>query len=259
MIKEKRLEEMARYILDMRTVSMKELSDKFAISQNTLRRDLNELLEDHRFKKVYGGVTVIEENSLVDYSERHQRTISEKKQIGQKAASLIEQNDLIFIDSGTTTSEMAPYLPKEFNFTLMTNSLQIIEAAAHLNNIKLIVVGSHFSPRTQSFTGTEANSLFEHYNINKAFMSSTAVSISNGVTNSDLNEFKIKSVVMKKAQTNSLQRNFLLVDHTKFGKTALLTYAELTQFDAIVTSNAIPSKYSSYLQENNVQLATTEI
>lgn len=258
MIKEKRLEEMARYILEMRTVSMKELSDRFSISQNTLRRDLNELLDDHRFKKVYGGVTVIEENSLVDYSERHQRTISEKKQIGQKASSLIEQNDLIFIDSGTTTSEMAPYLPKDFKYTLMTNSLQIIEAAARLNNIKLIVVGSQFSSRTQSFTGTEANSLFEHYNINKAFMSSTAVSISNGITNSDLNEFKIKSIVMKKAQTNSLQRNFLLVDHTKFGKTALLTYAEINQFDSIISSEAVPQKYKDYLAENSTNLISSE-
>ena len=254
MMREKRIEAMGQYILKKHTVSMKELAQTFSISQNTLRRDLGILLEDARFKKVYGGVTVNEENTLVDFSERHQRTITEKKQIGQCAAHLIVPNDLIFIDSGTTTAEMAPYLPQDFHFTLITNSLQLLNAAAHLQNINLINVGNNFNYRTQSFTGTETDALFQNYNISKAFMSATAVSISNGVTNSDLEEFKIKSAVMNKAQVNTLQKNILLLDHTKFGKTALLTYAKVQQFDSIIYTKKMPQKYLDFFKEHQVNL-----
>ena len=85
-------------------------------------------------------------------------------------------------------------------------------------------------------------------------MSATAVSISNGVTNSDLEEFKIKSAVMNKAQVNTLQKNILLLDHTKFGKTALLTYAKVQQFDSIIYTKKMPQKYLDFFKEHQVNL-----
>lgn len=256
MLKEKRLTAMRDYIVTKKTASMQELIDFFAVSPNTLRRDLQEILKDAKFKKVYGGITLVSDDNsaLVDYDERKSKTSKEKNAIGKKAASLISEGDMIFFDSGTTTDAVSKFLPTDINFTMITNSLELIIAASRLENITLIAIGNHYNRKTKSFTGTEANRLFERYNVNKAFTSSSGVSIDNGVTNSDLSEFKIKASILDKATHNTFQQNYLLIDHTKFDHTALLTYAKLNQFFAIITEGNIPQKYIQYFKEQNIRL-----
>ncbi|WP_281165493.1 DeoR/GlpR family DNA-binding transcription regulator [Liquorilactobacillus sicerae] len=256
MLKEERIKAMNTYITKNKTATMQELADNFHISANTLRRDLNELLKKgDKFKKIYGGVILNENytNSLIDYRQREHTTSIDKIAIGKKAATLIENGDLIFFDSGTTTDAIAPFLPKNISFTLITNSLQLIEAASPLENIKIIVVGSQFNRKTRSFTGIDSK-LFESYNLNKSFMSATGISLNNGVTNSEFNEFRIKSSIIKKSIANSNQQNFLLIDHTKFDKTALMTYAQIKNFYGIITNNTVPQKYSNYFKQNDIRV-----
>ena len=148
MLRKERIDAMQAYISEVKTASMKELEDKFSIAPSTLRRDLATLIANGTVKKVYGGVTTTpdstKDNPLTVYSERQLAAPSEKRQIGRAAAQLIEPEDLIFIDSGTTTAEMGEFLPTDFPFTLVTNNLQIINQAAPLANIKLVIIGMNF-------------------------------------------------------------------------------------------------------------------
>ncbi|MCP0888071.1 DeoR/GlpR family DNA-binding transcription regulator [Ligilactobacillus sp. WILCCON 0076] len=260
MLKEERISAIADYIKEMQTVSMADLVNRFGVSPNTLRRDLSKLLENGNFKKIYGGVTVNNNNkSLIDYTERKSKTSKDKISIGKVAASLFESGDLIFLDSGTTTDAISNFLPRNISYTLITNSLQLIVAASELSNVKLLIIGNQFNPKTQSFTGTDEDTLFNKYNINKAFMSATGISLNNGVTNSEFNEFKIKSQVLTKSLSNPNQENILLIDHTKFDRTALLTYAQINQFSKIITSGEAPLKYKEYFEKNNIELINSHL
>lgn len=131
---------------------------------------------------------------------------------------------MIFIDSGTTTSCLAAALPTDKEITIITNSLDVINFASEMDNVKLIVIGSTFKSSTKSFVGVENWGFFEKYNITKAFMAATALSTTHGVMNSDILEYEIKRHMMEKAT-----EKFLLVDHTKVDKSALLTYGELAE------------------------------
>ncbi len=148
---------------------------------------------------------------------------------------------------------MGAYLPSEFSVTLVTNNLEIINKAAPLGNIKLVIIGMNFDRRTQSFTGIDNMNIFSRFNIGKAFMAATGISITRGLSNSEYNEYLIKSEIFKKAH-----QKILLIDHTKFDRVSLLTYGTLKDIDAIITYGDIAPKYVDFLAENDVQLINAQ-
>ena len=103
-MKDNRIKEMQEYILLHQSVSLKELCDTFNVSMNTVRRYINEITADSAIKKVYGGVKVQSPvSSLPTFTERNQTQSRAKQLICKKAAEYIKENDIIYIDSGTTT------------------------------------------------------------------------------------------------------------------------------------------------------------
>lgn len=107
----------------------------------------------------------------------------------------------------------------------------------------------NFDRRTQSFTGIDNMNIFSRFNIGKAFMAATGISLTRGLSNSEYNEYLIKSEIFKKAH-----RKILLIDQSKFGRVSLLTYGTVQDIDAIVTYGDIAAKYHEFLTENSIQL-----
>src|SRR4051812_29544606 len=121
MIKVKRINLIRDYIFEHQTVSFDELVNVFNVSKNTIRRDIQLLVESGDIKKVYGGVAV-NHSTLVSFTDRITRNQQQKKSIAQSAAQYVEDGDIIFIDSGTTTLELFEFL-KTKELTIITNNL----------------------------------------------------------------------------------------------------------------------------------------
>lgn len=249
-MKEKRIHSVDNYIQSMGIVSMEDLCSHFGISMSTLRRDINQLLAQKRVQKVYGGVAAINQ-TVVPFKKRDVICKTEKSAIAKRAASLIAADELIFIDSGTTTDEILQYLPEYVTrLTVLTNNLDIINYIANnCPDINVIVLGCLYNHSTQSFVGTDNLHILEKYNISKAFIAATAVSIENGLTNSDIQEFEIKRQVVAKAKSV-----YLLADASKFDRATLLTYAKLSDIDGVITSPSLPKSYEDYFKQHNIEL-----
>lgn len=247
-MREKRLQIIEDYIHAVGTVSLDELCEKFNVSKNTIRRDINELVQFGTIQKVYGGVTSVS-NQLIPFENRNTAHPSEKKMIGKYAAQLIESNDLVFIDSGTTTRNIMEFLPASMKITILTNNLDVVNSAAKFDHINLMVIGNIYKRETKSFVGIDGLQFLDKYNITKAFMAATGVSIANGLTNSDILEYEIKQKISEKAQ-----KNYLLVDSSKIGRSALLTYAKLDQVDTIITNKPLPEEYNDYCSQNGISV-----
>ena len=247
-MKLKRIEKIEEYIYKNGSVSLDELCDIFNVSKNTIRRDINYLEQSGILKKVYGGV-LANKTSLIPFENRTIQNQEKKQSIAHLAASFIEENDLVFIDSGTTTCQMLEVIDNNRNFTILTNSLDIINAAATLTNIKLIIIGHTYKRETQSFVGIDEDATINRYNINKAFMSVTGVSIKHGLTNADMLETEIKKYVVNRAG-----ELYLLADSSKFGKSTLLTYAELKDVKNIITNESLSTEFVSYCSVNSINI-----
>lgn len=248
MMKSRRIEEMENYILEHNQVKIDELMEVFDVSLNTVRRDMNELVDRGTVKKVYGGVQATEIRSLIPFENRHIKEADEKRLLSEKAASFIEEDDMIFIDSGTTTQYILEYVQPTLHFTLLTNNLDVINLASNYPNIKLILIGTTYKHSTRSFVDIQHH-IIDSYNISKAFMATSGFTLNSGFTNSDHTEYTIKKGIIEKATTS-----FVLADHTKFGKSALLTYAKLGDIDAIITTSLIPEPFKETLEQADAAL-----
>lgn len=250
-MKAKRSELMKEYIIEKQHVSLKELEDHFNVSMNTVRRDITKLLDDPRFEKVYGGVSV-KQNKLVSFENRSVENKELKKRIAQEAAKLIKDNDLIYIDSGTTTKYILDYLDESINVTILTNSLDVLLKSEKLKNVSIFILGNIFKKKTRSFVGINPEELVNRYNVSKAFMAATAVSFHSGLMNSDIMEYEIKKHI-----TDISENITLLIDHTKFDKSTLFTYAPIEKVNTIITDKEFTDADRQLFKEKHIDVITT--
>lgn len=249
----KRIDLIETYIIKNKSVTLDTLCEEFAVSKNTIRRDIDTLLERGTIKKVYGGVTAVDSSpsvpQLIPYNERNTLLPDEKDSICRLCAQFIEDNDIIYIDTGTTCLNLIDYI-SEKECTILTNSLQLFLKAVQYPKLTVISMPGVLKRETLSFAGTEVNEYLKTYNINKAFMACTGVTIKNGLTNASLEEYIVKKAVMENSQYR-----YLLADHTKFGRASLMTYWPLTQVDHIITDQELPAEYKETCLLNGVGIS----
>jgi DeoR family myo-inositol catabolism operon transcriptional repressor len=240
---------MERYIIQKESVTMEELQSHFDTSMNTVRRDVALLIKKGIAEKVYGGVCARKAEQLTPFDIRTIKHQEAKMQIGRKAAELVEDGDTIFLDSGTTTLHVVQNLSQKQNITIITHSLQATMAALPFPNLTIISLPGQLHRKTSSFTGVETVRFLKAYNIKTAFMAATGLSLTGGITNSSPLEYDLKITAMERSA-----KSYLLLDSHKFGETALMTYAQLSGFDGVITDAKPSEDYEKAFDEAGTKL-----
>ncbi len=249
----KRVQKMEEYIYENQLVTLNQLCEEFNVSKSTVRRDIDEIVEKGNVEKVYGGVSANGHRKLIAFNERDVKNLVPKQKIAAKASELVEDGDIIFIDSGTTTKHMIDYINDKQNLTILTNNLKVITQAIPYENLNIISLSGTLNRKTLSFTGQSAVDVLQDYNICKAFMAATGVSIEKGVTNSSLLEYSIKKAVVKRSQLVCL-----LADSSKFGEVSLMTYCNLDQVDVLISDSTPPKDYINLFANYGHKILVTE-
>ncbi len=244
-----RLMQMESYILEQSTATIEELCDKFQVSKNTVRRDLDVLVSKGVVRKIYGGAAANHAKDTVPFEERNVKNISAKERIGKKAAEFIGDGDSVFFDSGTTLTALYYVMPEKRNLTVFTNNLEIVTRGALDQKYRIIVAGGELARKTYSMVGSDVARALSCYNIEKAFMSATGVSLESGASNSSRGEFEAKKAAIRRARYR-----YLLVDSSKFDTNSLMTFAELSEFDVIITDAMPEPKYVEYCEKAGIDL-----
>ncbi len=247
-MKVNRIAEMEASIRRHKMLSNEELCKMFSISMQTLRRDLKVLEERGAVSKVYGGV-VFNENlvatSIPSVHERLNAAEQEKKKIGKTAASLVEENDVLFVDSGTTAYRMIPYLNHFEHVTVVTHSLQVLNALADHSNLRVICLGGQLNHETRSF---QIEPFDAPYTYTKAFLATVGVD-EQGCTNTDLLEGRIKQHVL-----SCCKHAYLVADHSKFQTAGFHRFAQLDQFEGIITDRQVPDSLKKVLDKKHISV-----
>lgn len=248
-MKASRILEMEQYVSRKGSASMEELSETFQVSMNTVRRDVSELIKWGTVEKVYGGVCAKKgDQALTVYEVRRSKMEDAKIAIARSAAELVHDGDVIFIDSGTTTLQMLPYLASYQELTIITNNLEAIIRAMPYDKISVISLPGQLRRKTNSFTGPESARFLKNYNIRLAFMAATGISF-HGVTNSSSQEYEIKRMAVE-----SCEKAVLLVNQEKFGVTGLMTFAPVASFDMVITDQKPSEEYCQLMSREGVAL-----
>ncbi len=191
-------------------VKLEDLVGMLDTSESTVRRDLDELESERKLHRVHGGAEL--PHSLQEEFTNQQKSIKniqEKMLVAQKAADLISDNEVIFIDAGTTNELLLNYLSQD-NLTVVTNS---IHHAAKLvdKNIKTIIVGGYVKKATDASIGTVAYEQIRQLNFDKAFLGI------NGVDEQFLTTPDVEEAVIKKTVIENARKTFIVTDSSKIG------------------------------------------
>ncbi|MGN0505609.1 MAG: DeoR/GlpR family DNA-binding transcription regulator [Lachnospiraceae bacterium] len=248
-----RLRRMEQYVLEKDTVSMEELCREFGISMNTARLDVAQLVSKGSIKKVYGGVCSNRQNSLVPFEERKMKNSEKKRAVCKAAAELVEDGDIIYIDSGTTTMYLVDFLESRRNITILTHNLNAIMRAIPYPDLQVICLPGTLDRRTNSFVAADTGRVLERYNIKKAFIAAAGIAPNGDITNSSPMEFEIK-----RAAIENSSHVYLMVDSSKYGKTSLLTFASVGDMERIIADSGTDKGFVDLCAQNNVALELVE-
>lgn len=243
-----RIQKIENYIKNFDTVTNEQLCTEFNISMQTLRRDLKELEEKNCIKKVYGGVisnTKSLTNSVDDISYRGLIHLKEKIKIAERASKLVENGDVIYIDSGTTACQIIPFLNRHTNVTVVTHSVNVINLASKSPNLKCICIGGLLKPDTLSFAIDLSNQAFS---FNRAFVATVGISIE-GLTNTDITEGRIKEYIIQQSE-----KAYVLVDHSKFDVKGFYHFTKLDDLAGIITDRKPNDKLIQFCNKHNINI-----
>ena len=255
-MKIERINKINELLKEQHTVTIDKLCDTFNVSKNTIRRDIVELEQAGLIRKVYGGIVRNDQiNAIFEpFSSRETRNIKAKQKVASIATSMINDGDVIYIDSGTTTMHMIPYLASKNHITVVTASIHVIDVATNYNNICVIATGGIVYNPSKAFVGPSVITCLKNCNFSKVFLASTGISLEHGATNGSPFEYEIKQrVVQKKCP------KYLLIDSSKLDKASLMTFCDLKDFDYIVMDEVPPEKYINYFNKNNIKLLTEPV
>ncbi len=232
-------------LLEHKQVTVKELAEEMEVSDATVRRDLKVLAGEQGLKLVHGGATLPRERDF-SFQARLMRAVEEKKIIGSLASKLISDGDHIFLDSGTTCSELVPYVKRLHEITILTNSARL---ALELNasGVQLFLIGGEYRPDRMDSIGPMAVSTLNQVRGYTAFIGADGLSTDFGPSASDLASAHLHRQVVANAFTT-----VLLVDQSKFGSASLFQIVDWSQISTVVTDKEPDDDWKQFFSDRNI-------
>lgn len=231
-------------------VLVSELSRRYHVTDETIRRDLEKLEEEGLVKRTYGGA-VLNKGKHVDMPLRiRERTNRNEKQvIATLVAGLVEDGDRIMLDASSTSLMIAKELKNMNKLTVITNSVEVlIELAGH-EGIQVISTGGNLNETSLSLVGNAAQKVLNGYHVDKTIFSCKGVDMTHGITDSNELDSDIKIAMYGCADTA-----ILAVDSSKFDKVSFVKTMHLKKGDILVTDTKPSADWMSFLQERGVEL-----
>ncbi|MFC5401196.1 DeoR/GlpR family DNA-binding transcription regulator [Cohnella soli] len=236
-----------------------DLVKRLGVSSETIRRYLEELEEENRLKRVYGGAVKInlggEEPS---YLKREVLFADEKQRIGKKAATLVEDNDVIFIDDGTTPLQMIQFLMNKSHLTVLTISIPAMHQLVEYKNKDLFsgeiyFIGGKVNATHSRVTGSIAEKMVSLFHVDKAFISIDGIVLNKGITSIDAERGQLLARVIENAN-----QTIVVTDSSKIGSTQLYRIAGWREVDIVISEVPLPKGWSQLLDEHGVEWVLAE-
>ena len=225
-------------------VDVSQLAEAFGISKETVRRDLRILEETNLLRRTHGGAIVQSEGS--DYSENSELPVNiratmnaeTKKAICRLAASKIHDGDTIFVDNSTTCIYLCQYLPRDKHMTIFTNSIPFLNECSKISNPNLTVIclGGILKNSNLSLFGNLTMKNAVEYIPSKSFVSCTGI-----ISSTQITDFGVQEIDVKRTILQNSKEVYLLADHTKFRSAGQVYLGTFSDIDYLITD-----KYADY-------------
>ena len=214
-----------------KAVSAEDLARRYGVSLETIRRDLRGLRDQGLLERVYGGALSVR-STEGDFATRSTLHAARKQAIAQLAATLVEPEDTLVIDIGTTALEVARALPESFRGRVLTNSVPAAMALADREEIELLLCGGQVRHGDAACFGAQAEAFFADFYADKAFLGSGGVHVHAGLTDYHPPEVATRRTIIAHAAAS-----YVLADSSKLGAIAVHRVCPLSRLTAVLTDH----------------------
>ncbi len=231
-------------------VRISELAEQFGVSTETIRRDVEELSRQGLLSRAHGGASAAPVGATRNFDERSRDRVEERSRIGRRAASMVRPGEVIFIDAGATTVQLARFLAFDAtSVTAITNSLQVAMALGQSSEARVIMCPGDYLPAESAVTGTDAVEFIRRHNADHTFIGAS------GISGRGISEAVPGFAAVKRAMIRQSPQTHLLTDGDKFGHDCLDVIGDLGALTTIVADRAPDAGLKRALEEAGVLIS----
>lgn len=253
MKRDERKQEIIDLLIEDGAVDLDDLVTRYSVSKMTIHRDLDDLEQLGMLRKIRGGATIEAGTQFEsDFRFRELQGGSAKEAISQTALKLIEPGMTVIVNDGSTAAVLGRKLTEIRSLTVITNNDAVISALKGRPNANLITLGGVYSGRYNGYFGKVTEDALTGIRADIAFISSPAV------MGTDVFHMDETVVRTKRAMMASAGRRCLLVNHTRFGHHALHKFAELPEFEDVITDKRPADETTEALAKKSITLTISE-
>jgi len=227
----KRRQEILQRVQQQGYVSARELAEEYAVDTSTVRRDLDALARSGLVVRNHGGASMPTDHDAA--LEQRSGRVPQKQAIGQAVAAMIGDGRSLFLDSGSTTLEVARALRDHRDITVVTNDVRVAAELAGHDDVRLIVIGGEVLPHVYTLMSERVVDLIQEYQVDYAVMGADAID-PRGITH--INSFEAP---MKRAMMRAAAKVIVVADRSKFGHSARVRVAGLDDVALAVTADGL--------------------
>lgn len=247
---EERRQRVLQRIRDKGRASVTQLSEEFAVSEVTIRNDLQALAERNLIVRTHGGA-VPSTDGLYELAlaMRLQQQVQEKSRIGEAGARLVENGDAIMLDSSSTALAIARHLKKRRHLTIVTNGLAVAQEMLDAPGVTVVMAGGRVRRDTASLVGSGGLDILRKFNIQKGFFGAHGITVQDGLTDVSADE-----AAVKRRWVGMCRQVIAVLDATKWGKVGLLSFAPLEQVSAVISDGDAPADLVDAIRARGVNI-----
>jgi DeoR/GlpR family transcriptional regulator of sugar metabolism len=230
-------------------VRISELAGRFGVSAETVRRDVDALSDEGLVNRAYGGASAAPMGVQPPFGERDRARVEERARIGRLAASLVKPGEVLMIDAGSTTTQLARALTVNGRrLTVLTNSLSVAQVLGMNDSASIILCPGDYMVHESAVFGSETEAFLGRFHANRAFIGAGAIA-PQGVM--DVNR---AAVAVKRAMLRQAETVYALIDHSKFDQRLLSLVVELRAIDVLICDEPPGGALAKSLKEAEVEI-----
>jgi len=229
-------------------VSTEDLVKQFKVSPQTIRRDLNELADKNKIRRHHGGATTPLSSVNTEYSTRKVMQLNEKDTIAEALTKHIPDGATLFMDIGTTPESVAKALLKKHkNLRVVTNNINVASILMANSDFKVILACGEVRNRDGGIVGEATLDFIRQFRLDFGILGISGIDYDGSLLDFDYHEVRVKKAIIENSR-----RVYLAVDHTKFGRNAMVKLGNITELNMIITDQEPPEEIVALLQENEI-------
>ena len=250
MLSKQRHNMIVQMIRDLGSVQVKDLSARFAVTPDSIRKDLSLLQEKGLLKKTYGGAIAIkDEDQERLVSQRKGRYLADKQRLARRALALLKDGDVIFLDISTANIELAKMLSTSgLALTVVTNMIEVMLVMTRDVHNKLIFLGGSFGGGRGGFVGAVTNQQVAQYRFDFSFLGTVGVSLERNEVMTDMDDdAATKALVIRQSR-----KAYLMLESRKLLKEGTCVYATLADFTGVVLDKELPLGAQAWMDAHDL-------